>query len=193
MVCDSLSDQELVKAYMGGSEHALAVLIERHQERVFGYLYNKVRNREVAEDLFQEVFIKLVNKLKKGVYIEEGKFASWLMRVSHNLTIDYFRKSAKNKTTSGGADFDIFDVIADEEINHEDIMLHNLNCKRVAKLVEQLPENQREVVKMRMYYDMSFKEIAAETGVSINTSLGRMRYALMNLRKMIEKTPITLG
>lgn len=193
MVCDSLSDQELVKAYMGGSEHALAVLIERHQERVFGYLYNKVRNREVAEDLFQEVFIKLVNKLKKGVYIEEGKFASWLMRVSHNLTIDYFRKSAKNKTTSGGADFDIFDVIADEEINQEDIMLHNLNCKRVAKLVEQLPENQREVVKMRMYYDMSFKEIAAETGVSINTSLGRMRYALMNLRKMIEKTPITLG
>lgn len=192
MVSDSLSDQELVKSYMDGNENSLAILIERHQERVFGYLYNKVRHREVAEDLFQEVFIKLVNKLKKGVYIEEGKFASWLMRVSHNLTIDYFRKSAKNKTTSGGVDFDIFDVIADEEINPEELMLHNLNCKRVADLVKRLPDNQRDVVKMRMYYDMSFKEIAAETGVSINTSLGRMRYALLNLRKMIEATPITL-
>jgi RNA polymerase sigma-70 factor (ECF subfamily) len=190
MVCNSFSDQELIKAYLDGNEAALAILVERHQERVFGYLYNKVRNREVAEDLFQEVFIKLVNKLKKGVYIEEGKFSSWLMRVSHNLTIDYFRKAAKNRTTSGGADFDIFDVIADEPINMEEMQLHKLKCDNIAQLVDTLPEKQKEVVKMRMYYDMSFKEIAEETGVSINTALGRMRYALLNLRKMVDEVPI---
>lgn len=190
MACDLVSDQELIKQYLSGEEQALGVLIERHQERVFGFLYNKVKNREVAEDLFQEVFIKLVNKLKKGVYNEEGKFSSWIIRVSHNLTIDYFRKQAKNKTTSGGVNFDIFDVIADEVESAEDRFEHEFQCKKVAHLVESLPESQKQVVKMRMYYDMSFKEIAFETGVSINTALGRMRYAVLNLKKMMDTASV---
>ena len=192
MVCDKVTDRELVHDYLHGKENALQVLIERHQEKILGYIISKVRDRQLAEDLFQDVFIKVINTLRKGKYNEEGKFLPWVMRISHNLTIDYFRNSKKMKTTAGTKDFDIFDIIPDEEVNTEDKIAVANSLSIVKDLIHHLPVDQLEVLKMRMYCDMSFKEIADETNVSINTALGRMRYALMNLRKLVEENKIDL-
>lgn len=192
MVCDKITDQELVRTYLDGNENALQVLVERHQEKILGYIISKVRDRQLAEDLFQDVFIKVINTLRKGKYNEEGKFLPWVMRISHNLTIDYFRNAKKMKTTAGSKDFDIFDIIPDEDHNTEDKIAVANSLAKVKDLIEFLPADQLEVLKMRMYYEMSFKEIADETNVSINTALGRMRYALMNLRKMVEEKRIDL-
>ncbi len=192
MVCDKLTDQELVRNYLQGKESALQVLVERHQEKILGYIISKVKDRQLAEDLFQDVFIKVINTLRKGKYNEEGKFLPWVMRISHNLTIDYFRNAKKMKTTAGTKDFDIFDIIPDEEVNTEDKIAHANSLSTVKELINHLPTDQLEVLKMRMYYEMSFKEIADETNVSINTALGRMRYALMNLRKLVEENNISL-
>ncbi|MBS3992249.1 MAG: sigma-70 family RNA polymerase sigma factor [Bacteroidetes bacterium] len=187
-----LSDSRLVESYIEGNEQALEVLIKKHQVRIFNFIYAKVRNREVANDIFQEVFIKVINTLKSGNYTEEGKFLPWILRISHNLVIDYFRKSKRIPAFTGTDDFDIFLVVKDEGLNAENQMIKNQIDSDIVKLIEELPEDQKEVLNMRIFHDMSFKEIADNTGVSINTALGRMRYALINLRKLIDKHQIII-
>lgn len=192
MIYEKESDQILIHKYLGGHERSFEILIERHQERVLGYIVSKVKDTQLAEDLFQDTFIKVINTLRLGRYNEEGKFLPWVMRIAHNITIDYFRNKKRIKTTGGTKDFDIFDIIPDEEVNVEDKLAKQNSLDTVKELIEHLPEDQLEVLKMRMYYEMSFKDIAEETNVSINTALGRMRYALMNLRKIVDEKGIAL-
>jgi RNA polymerase sigma-70 factor (ECF subfamily) len=185
-----LSDSRLIEYYIQGDENALEFLIRKHLNRIFNFIYSKVRNRDVANDLFQDVFIKVINTLKMGNYSEEGKFLPWVLRISHNLVIDYFRKLKRIPSFANSEDFDIFLVVKDEGLNMESRMIKDQIDSDVIKLLEELPEDQKEVLKMRIFLDMSFKEIADNTGVSINTALGRMRYALINLRKLIDKHQI---
>ena len=186
-------DSILVKDYINGNERALEVLINRHQQQIFNFIFSKVRDREVTEDVFQDTFIKVINTLKRGKYNEEGKFLPWVMRISYNLLIDYFRKNKRiPKFESSNEEFDIFDVLGNGEQNIEDSMIKNQITNEVRLLIEKLPEEQKEVLIMRLYKDLSFKEIAENTDISINTALGRMRYAIINLRKLIEKHQIIL-
>lgn len=188
-------DSRLVASYIEGNEESLAVLIDRHKDRVYGFVFSKVYNHNVAEDIFQETFIKVITKLKQGKYSEKGKFIAWVMRIAHNQTIDYFRGEKKMNTISEnctGDDFSLFDIIHYTEADTESDIIQQQIYKDVSKLVDMLPEEQREVLKLRLYKDLSFKEIAEETEVSINTALGRMRYALMNLRKLIEENKVIL-
>lgn len=187
-----LSDSRLIEYYIQGDENALEFLIRKHQNRIFNFIYSKVRNRDVANDLFQDVFIKVINTLKMGNYSEEGKFLPWVLRISHNLVIDYFRKLKRIPSFANSEDFDIFLVVKDEGLNMESRMIKDQIDSDVIKLLEELPDDQKEVLKMRIFQDMSFKEIADNTGVSINTALGRMRYALINLRKLIDKHQIII-
>ncbi len=193
MNAHAISDQALLNQYKAGNEAALEILIKRHKDKVYTAIYVMVRDQYLAEDMFQEVFIKAINKLRSGNYNEEGKFAPWLLRIAHNHCIDYFRKikvaPSRKVTTSSGED--IFKFIGGEE----DIPTerhYDLETKegRLKQLLEQLPEDQREVVILRHFYNFSFKEVAAYTKVSVNTSLGRMRYALINLRKIIEQQKV---
>ncbi|TVZ54829.1 RNA polymerase ECF family sigma subunit [Lutibacter sp. Hel_I_33_5] len=185
-------DSTLVSDYIRGNEIALEKLIKRHQQRLYSFIYNKVHDRNITEDIFQDTFIKVIRTLKKGNYNEEGKFLPWVMRISQNLIIDFFRKSNRMPTFKNTDEFDIFSVLGDGELNAEKKMVKEQILSDVRDLVEELPEEQKEVLKMRMYKDMSFNEISENTGVSINTALGRMRYALINLRKIIEKNKIIL-
>ena len=153
---------------------------------------SKIKNRDLTEDIFQDTFIKVINSLQKGKYNEEGKFLPWVMRIANNLVIDHFRKAIKMRTIAPNNDFDIFDVLQDGEKNMEDNMVNNQVLKDLRKLIEYLPEDQKEVLKMRYYAELSFKEISESTGVSINTALGRMRYALINLRKLIDNNRVDL-
>eukprot|EP00746_Dinoflagellata_sp_MGD_P116334 gnl/MRDRNA2_/MRDRNA2_52196_c0_seq1.p1 gnl/MRDRNA2_/MRDRNA2_52196_c0~~gnl/MRDRNA2_/MRDRNA2_52196_c0_seq1.p1 ORF type:complete len:197 (+),score=16.22 gnl/MRDRNA2_/MRDRNA2_52196_c0_seq1:151-741(+) len=189
---EAISDKQLVSRYIGGNEAALEVLISRHKDRVFSYILNLVKDRQLAEDIFQDVFIKVINTIKRGKYNEEGKFLPWVMRISHNLVIDHFRKEKRMPTTSGGENFDIFDTIKRTDPTVEEQIVNEQIQGDVKKLIELLPEDQKEVLKLRHYCGLSFKEIAEETNVSINTALGRMRYALINLRKMIEEKDLNL-
>lgn len=185
-------DSTLVSNYINGSEHALEVLIKRHQQRLYSFIYSKVQDRDITEDIFQDTFIKVIRTLKKGNYNEEGKFLPWVMRISQNLIIDHFRKSNRMPSFKNTDEFDIFSVLSDGNLNAEKKIIKEQIYADVKLLVEELPEDQKEVLIMRMYKDMSFKEISENTGVSINTALGRMRYALINLRKIIEKNKIIL-
>jgi RNA polymerase sigma-70 factor (ECF subfamily) len=185
-------DSVLVSNYINGCEKSLEKLIVRHKQRIYSFILSKVMDREVAEDIFQDTFIKVINTLKKGNYNEEGKFLPWVMRIAHNLVIDYFRKNKRIPTFNNKDEFDIFSVISDEVLNVEKQIIKNQILQDVKDLIVELPEDQKEVLIMRMYKDMSFKEIAENTDVSINTALGRMRYALINLRKLIEKHNIIL-
>lgn len=162
--------------------------MERHKSRVFSYIYMMVKDRAAAEDLFQDVFIKVIHTLKTGRYNEEGKFLPWVMRISHNLVIDHFRKEKKMPMigSSGKEDFDIFKIIRIHDQNAEDRMIREQANQEVRKLINRLPKEQKEVLLMRHYGELSFNEIAEQTNVSINTALGRMRYALINMRKMME-------
>jgi len=187
-----ISDQDLVSRYIKGNELALETLINRHKDRVFGYINNLLKDKQLAEDIFQDVFIKVIHTIKAGKYNEEGKFLPWVMRISHNMVIDYFRKAKRMRTTSGNEDFDIFDTIKRTDPNVEDEMMAIQVQGDVKKLIEFLPSDQKEVLKLRYYSELSFKEIAEETNVSINTALGRMRYALINLRKLIEEKELRL-
>jgi len=187
-----ITDQELISRYLNGSEAALEALIGRHKERVFIYIYSKVRDRQLAEDIFQDGFVKIVATLKAGRYNEEGKFLPWTMRIMHNLVVDYFRKANRIPTVDGGENFDVFDVIKREDPNIEETLVSNQIRDDIQALIELLPEDQKEVLRMRHYCDMSFKEIAEETNVSINTALGRMRYALINMRRLIEEKNVNL-
>ena len=192
----SLSDKDLVRIYIKGNESALEELINRHRSRIYSYIFVTVKNKALAEDFFQDTFIKVIKTLKGGKYNEEGKFLPWVMRISHNLMIDHFRKQKKFRKVSGKSrdneELDIFNTIKYEELNIEEKLVKDQVRTDVKDLIERLPEDQKEVVKLRHYYDMSFKEISDYTNVSINTSLGRMRYALINLRKMVEDHGVSL-
>ena len=186
MLLINLSDSELVALYLKGDSKSFEALIQKHKNKIYAFILSKIRNRDLAEDIFQDTFIKVINSLQKGKYNEEGKFLPWVMRIANNLVIDYFRKSKKMRTIAPTDDFDIFDILQDGEKNIEDNLVNNQIHKDLRKLIEHLPENQKEVLKMRYYAELSFKEISECTGVSINTALGRMRYALINLRKLID-------
>ena len=188
----SIADSTLVSDYIQGKEASLEILIKRHQQRLLSFIYSKVQDRDVTEDVFQDTFIKVIRTLKKGNYNEEGKFLPWVMRIAHNLVIDYFRKSNRMPSFKNTDEFDIFSVLGDGNLNAERQMIQEQIYNDVKALVEELPEEQKEVLVMRMYKDMSFKEISENTGVSINTALGRMRYALINMRKLIEQHKIIL-
>lgn len=186
------SDALLVSAYMTGDESALSELITRHKQRIYSFIYSKVYDRDVSEDIFQDTFIKVINTLKKGKYNEEGKFLPWVMRIAHNLVIDHFRKSNRMPKFENNDDFNIFSVLSDGALNAEKQLVKEQVENDLRKLIEELPDDQKQVLMMRMYKEMSFKEISEQTGVSINTALGRMRYALINLRKVIDKHNIIL-
>lgn len=185
-------DATLVQQYISGSEKALEKLINRHQLRIFNYIKSKVLDRDTAEDIFQDTFIKVIKTLKSGVYNEEGKFLPWVMRIAHNLVIDFFRKSNRIPTIENNDEYDLFKFISDTTPNIESILFQDQLVKDLQNLILELPEDQKEVLTMRLYRDMSFKEIAKNTNVSINTALGRMRYAIINLRKLAEDHRIVL-
>ena len=185
-------DSTLVISYIQGDENALGILIKKHQQRLYSFIYSKVLDKDITEDIFQDTFIKVIRTLKRGNYNEEGKFLPWVMRIAHNLVIDYFRKSNRMPTFKNTDEFDIFSVLGDGVLNAENQIIKEQIFSDVRELVKELPDEQKEVLIMRMYKDMSFKEISENTGVSINTALGRMRYALINMRKLIEKHKIIL-
>jgi len=186
------TDAVLVSAYIEGDESALSDLVTRHKQRIFSFIYSKVYDRDITEDIFQDTFIKVIRTLKRGAYNEEGKFLPWVMRIAHNLVIDHFRKNNRMPKFENSGDFNIFSVLSDSSLNAEKSMIKGQVENDVRRLIEELPEDQKTVLLMRIYRDMSFKEISEQTGVSINTALGRMRYALINLRKVIDKHNIIL-
>jgi len=186
------SDQELVRLYVQGDEGAFETLVNRYQEQVFSKILFIVRDQDVANDLFQDTFIKVIHTLKAGKYAEEGKFLPWVLRIAHNLAIDHFRKARKIPVVRSTDEFDVFAGIADGSSHVEAALIHGEIERDVRALIAQLPEEQREVVLMRIEEDLCFREIAERTGVSINTALGRMRYALINLRKLVEQHRIQL-
>ena len=181
-----------MQSYLSGDEAAFEVLIRKHKDKVFAFILSKLKNYNLAHDVFQDTFIKVINSLKRGKYNEEGKFVPWVMRIAHNLVIDHFRRQKKTRSIAPTKDFDIFDVISTDEKNAEEILIDEQITSDVRKLIQELPSDQKEVLMMRYYRDLSFKEIAEITDVSINTALGRMRYAVINLRKLVEKHNIQL-
>ena len=190
---EDLSDNSLVNQFVDGDQAAIEVLISRHKKRVFTYIVLIVKNHHLAEDIFQDTFIKVIRSLRTGKYIENGKFISWVLRISHNLIIDHFRKEKLLNTTSNDdTSIDLFNSPRYSEENIEDKLVYDQITSDVRLLIEELPEDQRQVIMMRHFQGLSFKEIADLTDVSINTALGRMRYALINLRKMIEKKNLSL-
>ncbi len=186
-VCE-MKDQELIKTYLKGNDKAFEILLKRHKEKIYTSIYLFVKDTEKANDIFQDVFIKIVDTLRKGKYNHEGKFLQWAMRISYNMCVDNFRRNKRRTKVSSTETFDIFDVLESKDDNMETIMIKSQMHQKVRSLVDQLPPEQREVVILRHYADMSFKEISQLTRVSINTALGRMRYALINMRKMAEET-----
>lgn len=187
-----LSDKELIQSYLDGNEKSFEILLNRHREKIYTSIYLFVKDRDQADDIFQEVFIKIIKTLRKGKYNHEGKFLQWAMRISYNLCVDHFRRAKRRTKVSPTETFDIFDVLEHKDDNMEQKIMKSQTHNKVRKLVDMLPDEQREVVILRHYADMSFKEIAALTNVSINTALGRMRYALINIRKLMEEKNIVL-
>ena len=188
----SLSDRDLIRAYREGDERAFETLLNRYQSGVFSKIVFVVRDHEVANDLFQDTWIKVVKVLKSGKYVEEGKFGPWVMRIAHNAAIDHFRRNRKKRMVRPTDEFDIFDTLAHDAPNAMDTMVQEEVLAELRQLIPARPEEQRAVVKMRLEQQYSFKEIAEETGVSINTALGRMRYALINLRRMVDEQQLVL-
>lgn len=198
MIATKLSDEQLVKLYIKGNEDAFAALLQNHKQKVYGYIYKMVKDSQLSEDIFQDTFVKVVHTLKQGKYNEEGKFLPWVMRIAHNLIIDHFRKSnrmpmiGRKKRAGEDDDFDVFQFVKIPDKNIQDHIIEEQIHSDVRKLIDYLPDEQKEVLVMRHYQDMSFKDIAETTGVSINTALGRMRYALINLRKLVKDHDISL-
>lgn len=188
-----LNDRELVRLYLDSDENAFETLLVRHKNRIWSHIYLLVRDRDLTEDLFQDTFIKVINTLKGGKYNEEGKFLPWVMRIAHNITIDHFRRSKKMPMSRSRDDYDVFGTIGDGRDTVEQQMVNAQIDSDVRKLIDELPEEQRQVVIMRTYLNLSFKEIADFTDVSINTALGRMRYALINMRKVAEDNKMMLN
>lgn len=189
----ALSDQELIKNYRSGDSDSLEHLILRHQEKVTSYVLNVVKNRHLADDIVQDTFLKVINTIRSGAYKEEGKFIQWVMRIAHNLMIDYFRRQKKFPIAEPGEGMDIFSTLPLQDRSVEDAIIYEQILTDVKRMLKYLPEEQRRVVEMRLYEDLSFKEIAEITKVSINTALGRMRYALINLRKIAKENDIQLS
>lgn len=191
-----LSDQELIRAYLTGDEKSFEILLNRNKDRVFGYIISKVRNEELANDIFQEVFIKVIRTFKNGSYNEEGKFLPWVLTIAHNMIVDHFRKAKKmqmiSESSSKSEEFNIFSILKLTDNNVEDDMIKDQIEADVVRLVEFLPAEQRDVLKNRIFVGMSFKDIAEQEDISINTALGRMRYALINLRKLVEKHNVSI-
>lgn len=187
-----IDDSLLVQRFISGDEKALEILINRHNERITRFIYSKIGDREITEDIFQDTFVKVIRTLKRGAYNEEGKFLPWVMRIAHNLIIDHFRRSSRMPMFDGTQSFSIFSLLGDDKLNIEKQLIKEQIDSDLVMLIDELPLDQKEVLMMRIYQDMSFKEISENTGVSINTALGRMRYALINLRKIIEQNNIVL-
>ena len=185
-------DALLVRNYVAGDEGALATLISRHESKIYGFIYSKVADRDVSDDIFQDTFIKVIKTLKSNAYNEEGKFLPWVMRIAHNLVIDHFRRNKKMPMFRETENFSIFSIMADNSPTIENQIITEQVENDLKRIIDELPPDQREVLQMRIYQDLSFKEISEITGVSINTALGRMRYALMNMRKVIDKHQIIL-
>ncbi len=191
----ALSDEQLVAAYSKGDNQAFDTLLRRHQGRIYSYILSVVKNADVANDLFQETFMKAITTIKQGRYAESGKFLAWISRIAHNLIIDYYRQE-KSENLVSADDIASHDVLNRRDlcdVNIEDCMVREQISEDVRRLIEALPESQREVLKMRYYGDMSFKEISDKTNVSINTALGRMRYAIMNMRRIAQENNIALS
>ena len=193
MNAQPVTDQELIGRYLAGNQSSLEKLIRRHKNRIFAYILMIVKEKELAEDLFQDTFIKVINTIRSGSYKEEGKFIQWAMRIAHNLIIDHFRKAKRIPTVENRDDFDIFEKVRIPVESIEERIITEQIHKDVKKLIDYLPKEQRDVLVMRHYGDMSFKDIAEVTNVSINTALGRMRYALINLRKLVDEKNIILS
>lgn len=190
---NQMSDDALVGLYSNGNSRAFDILLDRYKDKLFAYIRFIIRNRELAEDIFQETFVKAIVTLQKGSYSCSGKFGAWLTRIAHNLMIDYFRQERnENSISNDETDYDLFNDKRFSDLTVEDEMVNEQTLQDVRRLVNELPDNQREVVFMRYYQDLSFKEIADITGVSINTALGRMRYALINIRRIAEEKDIKL-
>ena len=188
----NLSDQQLIHMYMDGDAEALSTLVYRYKDKLYTSIYLLVKDKYLAEDIFQDAFIRIIDTLKGGRYTEEGKFLPWAMRIAHNLCVDHFRKVKRTPSIKTSDDHDIFEVINFSEPGADQKMMQGQSHDRVRKMLELLPEDQREVIIMRHYADLSFKEIATLTNCSINTALGRMRYGLINLRKMMVEKQIAL-
>lgn len=189
---NSMPDDKLVAAYANGENQAFDILLKRHQARVFSYIFSVVKNRDVADDLFQETFVKAITTIKQGRYSESGKFSAWISRIAHNLIIDYYRQEKSESLVSSDDCVDVFNRRELSDTNVEDFLVNEQIQEDVRRIVDALPENQREVLMMRYYRDMSFKEIAEATKVSINTALGRMRYAIINMRRIADENDIVL-
>ena len=188
-----MNDQDLVQAYIKGDQSAIEVLINRHRSKVYTYILLTIKNQPLAEDLFQETFIKVIQSLRNGKYRDNGKFLSWVVRIAHNLIIDHFRKEKQlNAVSNDDTEVDLFNSRRFSDDNIEDTMVSNQIRSEIRALINELPDDQREVVLLRHYGGLSFKEIAEQTDVSINTALGRMRYALINLRKLIREKDLSL-
>jgi len=186
-----ISDKSLVSAYVSGNEEAFKQLLKRHKSNVFHYILSKVKDRELADDIFQDTFIKVIKTLKAGNYNEEGKFLPWVLRIAHNLVVDHFRRTNKvrmiSESSSYSEEFNIFSVLAQEDRNVEQAISKEELELQIVNVMQSLPESQKEILYMRIFQDMSFKDISEAKDISINTALGRMRYALINMRKLIEK------
>lgn len=190
---DKRTDYELVQAYRSGEQQVFKTLLERHKQKVYNYIFSLVKDKALADDIFQDTFVKVINTLRGGAYHDEGKFIQWVMRIAHNLVIDHIRKNQKVRMVYSNDDYNVFDVLDSAEQNCEDKMIKKQIYKDIRFLIKQLPKEQRRVLIMRHYADMSFKEIAEKTGVSINTALGRMRYALINIRRLAEENSVSLS
>ncbi len=186
-------DNRLVNMFISGDAEAMDVLVDRYKDRLYSYIIKIVKKQELAEDLFQDTFIKVIKSLKLGKYTENGRFFPWMSRIAHNLIIDHFRREKGNNTyLSGETDKDTFNTLLHSDVPHEKTLISSHVYKQVIELLDELPEEQQEVVRMRFFWGLSFKEIADQTDVSINTALGRMRYAVLNLRKVVEDKKIDL-
>tara|TARA_B100001059_G_scaffold143182_1_gene143190 strand:- start:16150 stop:16737 length:588 start_codon:yes stop_codon:yes gene_type:complete len=186
-------DPFLISSYINGNQKSLEKLINKYRSKIFNFIQSKVSNRDISEDIFQETFIKVIDTLKRGLYNEEGKFISWVMRIAHNLIVDHFRKSSRIKFFKSRDDFDVFKLISDDIPNIENTIINEQVNIDLNKMILELPYDQREVIEMRLFREMSFKEISELTNVSINTALGRMRYAIINLRKLVSENQIILS
>lgn len=188
----TLTDQQLVRSYMDGNANALSVLVERYKDKIFTSIYLLVKDKYLAEDIFQDVFIRIIDTLRNGRYTDEGKFLPWAMRIAHNMCVDHFRKVKRSPSIKTSDDHDIFEVLNFSEAGADQKIMANQSHDKIRRMVDLLPEDQREVIILRNYADLSFKEIADLTNCSINTALGRMRYGLINLRKMMTEKQIAL-
>ena len=188
-----MNDQELVQAYIKGDQSAIEILINRHRSKVYTYILLTIKNQPLAEDLFQETFIKVIQSLRGGKYRDNGRFLSWVIRIAHNLIIDHFRKEKQmNSVSNDDSEVDLFNSKKLSDSNIEELIVNSQIRAEIRTLINELPDDQREVVLLRHYGELSFKEIAEQTDVSINTALGRMRYALINLRKLIKEKDLSL-